>query len=89
MSEQKPFDLSEIVFVKRIIVGTSNPNDLKSEDYIQQQTDLLNRCLTEKPSGVIIAQEKNVSILRLGEHQMVIQNIVYHVGFKRKPYWLK
>jgi hypothetical protein len=27
--------------------------------------------------------------LNIGEHQLVMQYIVYHVGFTRKPAWLK
>lgn len=33
--------------------------------------------------------EKNFYILNIGEHQVVMQYIVYHIGFERKPYWLK
>ena len=49
---------------------------------------LLNRCLTDSPRGSIIATEKSFTILQIGEHQVVLQWICYHVGFPRKPSWL-
>ena len=85
---EEAFDLTDVRYVKRIIVGTSDPQKLHDEEYIQKQADLLNRALNERPRGYIIGQEKNFSVLRIGEHQVVIQSIVYHVGFKRKPIWL-
>lgn len=32
--------------------------------------------------------KKNFFLLNIGEHQVVMQYIVYHVGFERKPYWM-
>ena len=32
--------------------------------------------------------EKSFKILNIGEHQAVLQWLVYHVGFTRKPLWL-
>ncbi|WP_332639892.1 hypothetical protein [Brevundimonas sp.] len=29
------------------------------------------------------------SLLNIGEHQVVLQYTVYHVGFSRKPPWLE
>lgn len=87
-NHEEPFDLTDIQFVKRITIGTSDPRALRDEDYMEEQTNLLNRCLAERPKGHIIGQEKNFSIIRMGEQQVVIQSIVYHVGFKRKPTWL-
>lgn len=88
LNREEPFDLTDIQFVKRITIGTSDPRALKDEGYMEQQTALLNRCIGENPKGHIIGQEKNFSIVRLGEQQVVIQSIVYHIGFKRKPMWL-
>ena len=48
----------------------------------------LNRCLNEAPKGRIVGSEKNFTLLQLGEHQVVLQWTVYHVGFKRKPFWM-
>jgi hypothetical protein len=88
-NRDEPFDLSEVRYVKRIVIGTSDPNKLENENFIEQQTQLLNRCLNDLPRGHIIGQEKNFQIMRIGEHQVVVQNIVYHIGFKRKPHWLQ
>lgn len=83
------FDLTDVGYVKRVTVGSANPEKLASEEQIQKAADLLNRCLTDTPKGRIIGIEKNFSILNIGEHQVVLQCIVYHVGFPRKPYWLE
>jgi len=82
------FDLTDIGFVKRIVVGSTDPEKLVSEAAVQAEADLLNRCLTESPRGRIIGIEKNFTLLNIGEHQVVLQALIYHVGFSRKPYWL-
>ncbi len=81
-------DLSDVAFVKRIVVGSNNPTDLQSEERIASATALLNRCLTEAPKGKIIGIEKSFNILQVGEHNVVLQWMTYHVGFTRRPYWL-
>lgn len=83
------FDLTDVGYVKRIVVGSNNPESLRTEEEIQQAADLLNRCLSETPKGTIIGVEKNFSILNIGEHQVVLQAMIYHIGFPRKPYWLE
>ena len=82
------FDISDIRFIKRISVGSSDPGHILSEDEIKEATDLLNRCLAGPPSGKIVGIEKSFKILNIGEHQAVLQWLVYHVGFARKPVWL-
>lgn len=85
---QKAFDLSCVGFVKRIIVGNNNPEKVTTDAEIEKQVNLLNKCLQEYPKGKIIGIERNFFILNIGEHQVVMQYTVYHVGFKRKPDWL-
>ena len=82
-------DLSDIRYVKRISVGASDPARAITEEDIQKAMDLLNRCLSEPPKGKIVGIEKSFKILNIGEHQAVLQWIVYHVGFERKPLWMK
>lgn len=82
------FSNTDITYVQRIIVGNDNPENQPDEGKYNNQLALLNRCLSESPRGKIIGQEKNFYILNIGEHQVVMQYIVYHVGFKRKPMWL-
>lgn len=88
LKQDEPFDMTDVRFVKRITLGTSDPKRLQDETYLQEQADLLNRCLSEPPRGHIIGQEKNFNVIRMGEQQVVIQSVVYHVGFKRKPMWI-
>jgi hypothetical protein len=82
------FDLSEVRYVKRISVGSSDPGKMLSEEEVQKSMDLLNKCLTGPPKGTLIGIEKSFKILNIGEHQAVLQWLVYHVGFPRKPAWL-
>ena len=82
-------DLSDVRYVKRICVGTSDPGRMLTEEEIGRAMDLLNRCLNGPPAGKIIGIEKSFKILNIGEHQAVLQWIVYHVGFPRKPVWLE
>ncbi len=82
------FDLSEVRYVKRISIGTSDPSKMLSEEEVQNSMDLLNKCLTGPPKGTLIGIEKSFKILNIGEHQAVLQWLVYHVGFPRKPVWL-
>ena len=82
-------DLSDVVHVKRIVVGSNNPAELQAEDKIAEAMALLNKCLTEPPKGRIVGIEKSFSILQVGEHNIVLQWLTYHVGFTRQPYWLE
>lgn len=82
------FDLTDVSYVKRIVVGNNDPERMRSEAEIQVAAELLNRCLNETPKGRIIGIEKTFNILNIGEHQVVLQSLIYHVGFPRKPYWL-
>ena len=88
MRNKEVFDISSVGYVKRIVIGNNNPEKATDERTIQKQIDLLNRCLTEYPKGKIIGIERNFFILNIGEHQVIMQYTVYHVGFKRKPDWL-
>lgn len=83
------FDLTDVRYVKRIIIGNDNPQNLRSNDEIDAANAVLNRCLHDAPKGVIIGTEKNFAILNVGEHQVVLQWLVYHVGFPRKPAWIQ
>jgi len=82
------FDLTDVAFVKRVTVGSRDPESLRSEDEINAAADLLNRCLTDVPRGKILGMEKSFTLLNIGEHQVVLQWITYHVGFARRPAWI-
>jgi hypothetical protein len=82
-------DLSEVVFVKRIVVGSNNPTDVQSDEQIGKSMALLNQCLSSHPKGKLIGAEKSFTILQIGEHNVVLQWTTYHVAFTRKPHWLE
>lgn len=82
------FDLTSVRFIKRIAIGNPNPSIPYSEEDSQQAIDVLNRCLSESPKGHIVGIEKNFVLLNMGEHQVIQQWLVYHIGFERKPLWL-
>lgn len=79
--------LNDYKFVARYVVGNKSAEKLPDEKEMERQMKELNEALSR--GGRIIAQEKNFFILNIGEHQVVSQYIVYHVGFERKPYWIK
>lgn len=81
-------DLSDVTFVKRIVIGTSNPVDPQSDAQVEDAMAMLNRALSEQPKGKIVGIEKSFSILQVAEHNVVLQWTTYHVGFVRRPYWL-
>jgi hypothetical protein len=81
-------DLSDIGYVFRLTVGSRDPENLTSESEIQSAVVLLNRCLAESPRGRIIGIEKTFNLVNIGEHQVVLQSMIYHLGFVRKPLWL-
>ena len=83
------FDLSDVKYIKRVVVGSDNPNQMRSEAQVEEARALLNRCLTDTPKGTIVGIEKSFTILQIGEHQVVLQWLCYHVGFPRKPIWLQ
>ena len=78
------FSLTDVGYIKRVVVGNDNPETAPDEKKYERQMELLNRCLKESPKGKIVGQEKNFYLLNLGEHQVVMQYIVYHIGFARK-----
>lgn len=82
------FQLANVRFIKRIVVGNDNPQRLKTEAEVQAEMDLVNKCLNELPRGHLIGIEKNFGLYNLGEHQVVQQYLVYNIGFERKPMYL-
>lgn len=88
MARSEPFDLTDVTYIKRITVGNSDPSNPKSEDELSKPMDLINECLSKSPKGIIIGMDKNFGVYNLGEHQVVLQTVTYHIGFTRKPSWL-
>ena len=82
------FDITDVAHLERIVVGSVNPEQIPSEEDNQDKINQINRCLKEYPKGRIIGVERNFSIIRIGEHQVVLEAVVYHIGFKKVPLWL-
>lgn len=82
------FQISNVRFIKRIVVGNDNPQNMRTEAEVQQSMDLVNKCLSGTPRGYLLNIEKSFGLYNIGEHQIVLQYAVYHVGFDRKPLWL-
>ncbi len=89
MTDNNMFSYTDVKYVHRVVVGNDNPEQQPDEEKYNKQLEFLNRCLNDFPKGKIIGQEKNFYILNIGEHQVVMQYIVYHIGFVRKPGWIE
>ncbi len=74
-------NLDEIKHIERVTVGRSSPEQNLTEEDIQKQMDRVNVLLANR--GQIIGTDKNATVLQVGEHQMVLQTVTYHIGFKR------
>ncbi|MCL2252360.1 MAG: hypothetical protein FWC12_10680 [Treponema sp.] len=88
MSDHKKHDISDIKFIKDVAVGSVNPNVVLSDNARQAQINLLNRCLNDYPKGILIGKDIAIGRYTIGEHELVMQKTIYHVGFSRKPVWL-
>ncbi len=79
--------LTDITYVKLVSVGSVNPNNPLSEQSIEQQVQVLNRCLNEYPKGIILGKDVTIGRYMIGEHELTMEKSTYHIGFKRKPAW--
>lgn len=79
--------LSEVCYVKLVSVGSVNPNHPLSEQSREEQVRLLNKCLNEYPKGIIVGKDITVGRYMIGEHELTMEKVTYHVGFTRKPSW--
>lgn len=82
------FQMTNMRFIKRIVVGNDNPQSMRTEAEVQQAMDLVNKCLSGTPRGYLLNVEKSFGLYNIGEHQIVLQYAVYHIGFDRKPMFL-
>jgi len=76
------FEVPDIKWVERYVVGTTHPKKPLTQKEIQKQLDMVNRALRY---GKIVAIEQNFTDLTNGEKDIVTQYTVYHVGFKHRP----
>ena len=88
MNNENKLDLSEIQYVKLVTIGSVNPNVPLSEESKESQVALLNRCLNDYPKGIIIGKDMAIGRYQIGEHELTMEKVCYHVGFRRKPAWI-
>lgn len=82
---QKPFDITDVAYIERVVVGNTDPSRMKTDDEIQAEMNKVNYFLTKAPKGKIIGMEKGFAVYTIGEHQVCLQSVTYHIGFKRRP----
>lgn len=87
--DSSAFNLEDIVYVKKVVVGAVDPQTPFNEEAQNKQFQLLNDCLKNYPKGKIIGRDVNIASYMMGEHQITMQSTTYHIGFTRKPYWLQ
>lgn len=87
MRKEEKAALSDIHYIRLVPIGSVNPNNPLSEQAKEEQAALLNRCLNDYPKGIIIGKDITVGRYLIGEHELTMEKITYHVGFPRKPSW--
>lgn len=87
MSKEEKKALTDIHYVKLVPVGSVNPNNPLSDQSREAQVALLNKCLNDYPKGILIDKDITVGRYMIGEHELTMEKVTYHVGFERKPAW--
>lgn len=87
MSKEEKKTLADIHYVKLVPVGSVNPNNPLSDQSREAQAVLLNRCLNDYPKGILLAKDVTIGRYMVGEHELTMEKVTYHVGFERKPAW--
>ncbi len=87
MNKQEKASLADIHYIKLVPIGSVNPNSPLSDQAKEEQAAVLNRCLNDYPRGRIIGKDITVGKYLIGEHELTMEKITYHVGFARKPSW--
>lgn len=79
--------LADVKYIKLVPVGSVNPNNPLSDQSREEQAKLLNKCLNDYPKGIIIGKDTTIGRYLIGEHELTMEKVTYHVGFPRKPAW--
>jgi hypothetical protein len=87
MSKENQVSLNDVHYIKLVPIGSVNPNNPLSDQTREEQAALLNRCLNDYPKGMIIGKDITVGRYRIGDHELTMERVTYHVGFERKPQW--
>lgn len=76
------FDIPDVKWIERYLVGSTNPLEPLNEAEIAQQLQRVNDQLRY---GKIISVETNLTALQLAGRDVVTQYTVYHIGYKSRP----
>lgn len=87
MNERKKVSMTDIHYIKLMPIGSINPNNPLSDQSREAQTEVLNKCLNDYPKGIIIGKDISIGRYMIGEHELTMEKVTYHVGFPRKPTW--
>ena len=87
MDRREKTALTDITYVKLVSVGSVNPNNPLSEQSIEQEGQVLNRCVNEYPKGIIVGKDVTIGRYMIGEHEVRMAKCTYNIGIKRKPAW--
>lgn len=87
MNRQEKILFEDICYVKLVPIGSINPNNPVSDKSKADQVALLNRCLNDFPKGIIIGKDISIGRYMVGEHELIMEKVTYHIGFPRKPDW--
>ena len=87
MNRDEKTALTDIHYIKLVPIGSVNPGNPLSDQSREAQVALLNRCLNDYPKGIIVGKDITIGRYLLGEHELTMEKITYHVGFTRKPAW--
>ena len=87
MNREEKTSLTDIHYVKLVPIGSVNPNNPLSDQSREAQVALLNRCLNDYPKGIIVGKDITIGRYLIGDHELTMEKITYHVGFTRKPAW--
>lgn len=87
MNKDEKNAISDIRYVKLVTLGSVNPNNPISDESRTAQLELLNKCLNDYPKGIIIGKDITIGRYMIGEHELSMEKVTYHVGFTRKPQW--
>ena len=85
--KKETLNLYDVGYVKLVTVGSIKPNNPVSEESKKQQLDILNQCLNDFPKGKIIGIDRSIGRYQVGEHELTMEKLTYHIGFKRRPLW--
>lgn len=84
---EEKMTLADVNYIKLVPVGSVNPNNPLSDQSREAQVKLLNRCLNDYPRGMILGKDVTIGRYRIGEHELTMEKVTYHIGFPRKPVW--